>query len=128
MKLPTQHQLFWILVPSAIISVYLAKVHTWDTNFITNGSSHSGTVSTTWFSFFQVVSAYSSCGLSLVDDLMMPFQNCYLLIYVLLFPTLSGNQALALFLRAEVWLLSKVVRSGSELEVLLHFILTHSRR
>ena len=41
---------------------------------------------------------------------------------------LAGNQALPLFLRVEVWLLSKVVRKGSELEISLHFLLTHSRR
>lgn len=59
---------------------------------------------------------------------MIPFQFTYLLIYVLLFPMLAGNQLLPVFLRAEVWMLSKVVKHGSELEVELHFILTHSRR
>ena len=59
---------------------------------------------------------------------MIPFQTNYLFIYVLIFPMLAGNQALPLFLRMEVWLLSKIVRKGSELEVSLHFILTHGRR
>ena len=65
---------------------------------------------------------------SLVDTNMVLFENSYLLIYVLLFPMLAGNQALPLFLRVEIWLLSKVVRKGSELEIALHFLLTHSRR
>jgi hypothetical protein len=64
----------------------------------------------------------------LVDELMVPFQNCFLLIYVLIFPMLAGNEALPLFLRGELWLLSKMVKRGSELEVSLHFLLTHSRR
>jgi Trk-type K+ transport system membrane component len=65
---------------------------------------------------------------SLVDQLMVPFQHSYLLIYVLIFPMLAGNEALPLFLRLEVWLLSKVVKRGSELEVSIHFLLTHGRR
>ncbi|ORY22841.1 cation transport protein-domain-containing protein [Naematelia encephala] len=122
------HQLFWMLIPSAILAIYFAKVHTWDTAFIDNGVYQAGTISSTWYSFFQVVSAYTSCGLSLVDILMVPFQNCYLLIYVLIFPMLAGNQAIPLFLRVELWLLTKLVKKGSELEVSLHFLLTHSRR
>ncbi|KAK4687581.1 Trk/Ktr/HKT type cation transporter, partial [Tremellales sp. Uapishka_1] len=122
------HILFWTLIPITIIAVYLARVPYWDSNFIANGATQSGTVNETWFTIFQVVSAYSSCGLSLVDTLMVPFQHTFLLIYVLLFPMLAGNQALPLFLRIEVWLLTKVVRKGSEFDVSLHFILTHSRR
>jgi len=59
---------------------------------------------------------------------MVPFQNCYLLIYVLSFQILAGNEALPLFLRMELWLLTKVVKKGSELDVSLNFLLTHSRR
>ena len=47
--------LFWILVPTAIIAIYFARVHDWDSNFISNGSTQSGTVNKTWFSFFQVM-------------------------------------------------------------------------
>lgn len=64
----------------------------------------------------------------LVDAQMIPFQTCFLLIYALVFPMFGGNQGLALFLRVELWMLSKVVRTESELELSLHFILTHSRR
>jgi hypothetical protein len=64
----------------------------------------------------------------LVDQLMVPFENCYLLIYVLIFPMLAGNEALPLFLRAELWVLTKLVSKGTELDVSLHFLLAHSRR
>ena len=59
---------------------------------------------------------------------MIPFQHCYLLIYVLFLPLLAGNHALPLFLRLEIWLFSKVVSPGSETDVQLRFILAHSRR
>jgi Trk-type K+ transport system membrane component len=70
----------------------------------------------------------SSPRFSLVDSSMLQFQTCYLMIYVLAFPILAGNQAMPSFLRFELWLFSKVVTPGSELDVLVHFLLTHSRR
>lgn len=59
---------------------------------------------------------------------MAPFENCYLLIYVLLVPMVAGNQALPIFLRIEIRLLTKFVKKGSELDIALHFLLAHSRR
>lgn len=59
---------------------------------------------------------------------MIPFQNCYFLIYVLVFPLLAGNQLIPIFLRGEVWLVSKFAKSGGDLEAASHYILTHSRR
>lgn len=59
---------------------------------------------------------------------MLPFQTCYLLIYVLIFPILAGNQAMPSFLRFELWVFSKFVTPGSKMDVLVHFLLTHSRR
>lgn len=67
-------------------------------------------------------------GCRLVDQLMVPFENCYLLIYALILPMLAGNQALPLFMRLEMRLLTKFVRKGSELDISLHFLLAHSRR
>ncbi|KAJ9098041.1 hypothetical protein QFC19_006476 [Naganishia cerealis] len=37
-------------------------------------------------------------------------------------------KALPAFLRVELWIISKFVTPGSELDVLVHFLLTHSRR
>lgn len=67
-------------------------------------------------------------ALRLVDASMLPFQTCYLIIYVLIFPILAGNQAMPLFLRMELWIISKFISPGTELDVLVHFLLTHSRR
>jgi Trk-type K+ transport system membrane component len=45
------------------------------------------------FSAFQVVSAYTNAGMSLVDQSMVPFQRAYLLIFVMMFLILAGNTA-----------------------------------
>ena len=46
-----------------------------------------------WFSLFQVVSAYTNTGLSLVDQSMIPFQMAYPMIIFTAFLILAGNTA-----------------------------------
>ena len=45
------------------------------------------------FSLFQVVSAYTNTGLSLVDQSMIPFQQAYLMIIFMILLILAGNSA-----------------------------------
>lgn len=45
------------------------------------------------FSFFQVFSAFSNTGTSLVDQSMIPFQTAYPMILVMIFLILAGNTA-----------------------------------
>ena len=47
----------------------------------------------TRFSLFQVVSAYTNTGMSLVDQSMIPFQKAYLMIVFMIFLILAGNTA-----------------------------------
>ncbi|PPQ64955.1 hypothetical protein CVT26_015675 [Gymnopilus dilepis] len=44
-----------------------------------------------WFSAFQVVSAYTNTGTSLVDESMVPFQEAYPMIFAMIFLILAGN-------------------------------------
>lgn len=43
------------------------------------------------FSAFQVVSAYTNTGTSLVDESMVPFQKAFPMVYVVMFLILAGN-------------------------------------
>lgn len=45
------------------------------------------------FSIFQVVSAYTNTGMSLSDESMVPFQQAYPVILVMVFLVLAGNTA-----------------------------------
>ncbi|KAL0955885.1 hypothetical protein HGRIS_002083 [Hohenbuehelia grisea] len=44
-----------------------------------------------WFALFQVVSAYTNTGMSLVDQSMVPFQRAYPMIVFMLILILAGN-------------------------------------
>ncbi|KAI8968105.1 cation transport protein-domain-containing protein [Trametes punicea] len=50
-------------------------------------------ISTTWFSIYQVVSAYTNTGTSLVDESMVPFQEAYPMIAFMILLILAGNTA-----------------------------------
>ncbi|GAA5889942.1 hypothetical protein JCM5296_003656 [Sporobolomyces johnsonii] len=85
-------------------------------------------VNPTWFVFFQVWSAFSNLGMSLVDASMIPFQKAYWLIIVLCFLILGGNTALPIFLRLTIWTISKFVPRQSRTRETLQFLLDHPRR
>ncbi|KAG9124577.1 low affinity potassium transporter [Ceratobasidium sp. 392] len=79
-----------------------------------------------WFAAFQVVSAYTNAGLSLIDQSMVPFQTAYPMIFTLFILILAGNTAFPVFLRFVIWLASKVV--GRRSHETLSFLLDHPRR
>ncbi|KAI0317188.1 cation transport protein-domain-containing protein [Amylostereum chailletii] len=98
-----------------------------------------------WFSLFQVVSAFTNSGVSLVDQSMVPFQRAYPMIIFLFYLVLAGNTAFVsftlywllacsddlrqpIFLRFYIWLLTKIVPSKSRAHETLHFLLDHPRR
>jgi len=81
-----------------------------------------------WFSIFQVVSAYTNAGMSLVDQSMVPFQRAYPMIFAMIFVILAGNTAFPIFLRFSVWVTTKLVPKRSQLNETLHFLLDHPRR
>ncbi|KAK0189880.1 potassium transporter [Armillaria mellea] len=78
-----------------------------------------------WFSFFQVMGAYTGGGLSLVDLGMVPFQTAYLMIFPLMFVILAGNHALVCL---HTWICSKITKPDSDLDKALDFLLHHPRR
>ncbi|WVQ96961.1 hypothetical protein IAU59_004070 [Kwoniella sp. CBS 9459] len=115
------------IIPFAIVAIYFAKIHTWDSAFQPSAGVQTGSVNKTWFSFYVVVSAYTGTGMSLIDQGLAPFATCYLLIYVLVFVLLAGNHALPIMLRFVLWLGTKITRRGEKFET-LHFLLDHPRR
>lgn len=49
------------------------------------------------FSLFQVISAYTNTGMSLVDQSMVPFQRAYPMIVTLVFLIIAGNTGFVSF-------------------------------
>ncbi|KAK9899237.1 hypothetical protein P389DRAFT_209225 [Cystobasidium minutum MCA 4210] len=81
-----------------------------------------------WYAAFNVASAYSNAGLSLLDDSMVPFQRSYGYVLVLGFCILAGNTAFPVFLRLAIWTLSKMTRGESRFRESVQFLLDHPRR
>ncbi|WVW80474.1 hypothetical protein I302_102456 [Kwoniella bestiolae CBS 10118] len=125
--LVTGYMLVCQVIPFAIISIYLAKVHKWDSAFEPTQSVQIASADKTWYSLFLSASAFTGTGMSLVDQGLAPFQNCYLMIYVLVFVLLAGNHAFPIILRFIIWLGTKITRRGEKFET-LHFLLDHPRR
>ncbi|EJD08005.1 TrkH-domain-containing protein [Fomitiporia mediterranea MF3/22] len=112
------------LLSFAIIAPYLSIRH-WVSVF--NPPSLHQHVSPVWYSAFQVVSAYTTCGLSLVDQSMVPFQEAYPLIFVCTFLIFAGFLAYPVFLRFFIWSIMKLI-PNTRLNETLHFLLDHPRR
>ncbi|KAF9243244.1 cation transport protein-domain-containing protein [Melanogaster broomeanus] len=86
-------------------------------------------VATPWFSLFQVVSAYTNTGMSLVDQSMLPFQTAYPMIFFMMVCILAGNTGfVSSSLRFMIWTITKFVPADSRLNETLHFLLDHPRR
>jgi len=81
-----------------------------------------------WFSVFQVTSSYTSCGLTLADESMVPFETMYPMIFSMIFTLLAGKQGLPIALRFSIWLCTKIAPNGSRINETLQFLLDHPRR
>lgn len=103
---------------------WLSSVSTYDHVF----EAQPRLVSKPWFSIFNVMAAYTGAGLSLVDLGMVPFQEAYLMSIALGFSILAGNNALPVFLRFTIWILSKMFSEDSGTRKTLSFLLDHPRR
>ncbi|KAL0072467.1 hypothetical protein AAF712_000230 [Marasmius tenuissimus] len=113
------------LIPFVIIAPYISQSK-WHDAF-TPPALHRK-VNPVWFALFQTVSSYTNTGTSLVDTSMLPFQNAYVMILLMIFLILAGNTAFPIFLRFTIWILTKLVPKTSRANETLHFLLDHPRR
>ncbi|KAJ7668683.1 cation transport protein-domain-containing protein [Mycena polygramma] len=113
------------LIAFTIIAPYMAQSR-WGADFLPPMQHKK--IPSTWFSLFQVVSAYTNTGMSLVDQSMVPFQRAYPMIVFMVLLVLAGNTAFPIFLRLLIWTLSCIVPAGSRSSETLHFLLDHPRR
>lgn len=84
--------------------------------------------SSTWYTFFNVWSAYSNLGMSVLDSSMTEFQSTYYWILVLMVLILAGNTAFPIFLRLIIWILCKAAPKDSQFKETCQFLLDHPRR
>ncbi|WVQ85711.1 hypothetical protein IAT38_007877 [Cryptococcus sp. DSM 104549] len=121
------YMLVYQMIPFAIMAIYFSKVGSWNTAFQSDAGTQADNVNKTWSMLFLSSSAYTGCGMTLTDQGLAPFQEAYLLIYVIIIVMLVGNHALPIMLRFVIWLGTKIYRRGVKHET-LHFLLDHPRR
>ncbi|KAG1861717.1 cation transport protein-domain-containing protein [Suillus subalutaceus] len=110
------------LVSFVVIAPYMS-LPKWASNF--EPPAQFRIITVPWFSLFQVVSAYTNTGTSLVDQNMVPFQTAYPMILFMILCILAGNTA---FVSVRSWIIKKLVPRDSRLDETLHFLLDHPRR
>ncbi|KAI6163432.1 cation transport protein-domain-containing protein [Pisolithus thermaeus] len=113
---------FGIQIVSFVVIAPYMSMSRWSSDF--NPPALQRPVSPVWFSLFQVISAYTNTGMSLVDQSMVPFQTAYPMIFFMIFCILAGNTAFV----SLTWVVTKVIPAGSRLNETLHFLLDHPRR
>ncbi|GAA94848.1 uncharacterized protein L969DRAFT_97190 [Mixia osmundae IAM 14324] len=96
--------------------------------YASNFTQTGGYTSPVWYIFFNVWSAFSNTGMSLLDSSLTLFQDAYLLLIVTIFLILAGNTAFPVFLRLTIWILAKCSPRQSRYRETLDFILDHPRR
>ncbi|KAK7057587.1 potassium transport protein [Favolaschia claudopus] len=113
------------LIAFTVIAPYIAQSR-WKSNFLPPMQHKK--IPSTWFALYQVVSAYTNTGTSLVDQSMVPFQHAYPMIVFMAFLILAGNTAFPIFLRLTIWTMTRFVPKNSRANETLHFLLDHPRR
>ncbi|KAI6014220.1 cation transport protein-domain-containing protein [Pisolithus microcarpus] len=118
---------FGIQIISFVVIAPYMSISKWSSDFEPPALQRS--VAPYWFSLFQVISAYTNTGMSLVDQSMVPFQTAYPMIFLMIICILAGNTAfVSRTLRFTIWIVTKTIPAGSRLNETLHFLLDHPRR
>ncbi|KIK16827.1 hypothetical protein PISMIDRAFT_112632 [Pisolithus microcarpus 441] len=113
---------FGIQIISFVVIAPYMSISKWSSDFEPPALQRS--VAPSWFSLFQVISAYTNTGMSLVDQSMVPFQTAYPMIFLMIICILAGNTAFV----SRTWIVTKTIPAGSRLNETLHFLLDHPRR
>jgi hypothetical protein len=82
----------------------------------------------TWWGFFTATSAFNDVGFTLTPDSMISFQDAIWPLLALSFFIIIGNTGFPIMLRGIIWMISKVVPTGSGIWEELRFLLDHPRR
>lgn len=115
---------FWIMLIIVVMTPYVCYTNAG--NVIR--TSQPGNLDPAWWSVFASLSAYTNCGLNLLNENMIPLSNNYLVLIFTGMIILTGNTLYPVFLRGTIWALSKMVPEHSEMHHALTFLLHHPQR
>lgn len=85
-------------------------------------------ISRTWWGFWTANSAFMDLGFTLTPDSMNSFNTSEYAMMIMWFFIIIGNTGFPVMLRFIIWVLAKIVPSGTGLWEELRFLLDHPRR
>ena len=85
-------------------------------------------VSRVWWAFFSMSTAFNDVGFTLTPDSMISFNTAIWPLLLMSFLIIIGNTGFPVMLRCIIWIISKLVPTGSGLWEELKFLLDHPRR
>ena len=85
-------------------------------------------VTPTWWAFWTANLSFMDVGFSLTPDSMISFQKSQYVLMVMWWFIIIGNTGFPVLLRFIIWVMSKIVPTGSGLWEELKFLLDHPRR
>lgn len=119
--------LYWLLVQLIPIVIF-APIFQYKYRWLFGPEQGTANNRGGWYAAFNVISAYTNTGTSLLDESMVPFQRTYSWILVVGFLILAGNTAFPVFLRFVIWVMSKITPKQGRFSETLQFLLDHPRR
>lgn len=85
-------------------------------------------ISKTWWGFFTSNVAFMDVGFTLTPNSMISFQRSEYVLMIMWFFIIIGNTGFPVMLRFLIWVLAKLMPTGSGLWEELRFLLDHPRR
>ncbi|KAF7505840.1 hypothetical protein GJ744_000415 [Endocarpon pusillum] len=118
------YNLFWLALGTAFLVPYSYR------SSVVNvlHSTQPGSLNPGWFGFFACSTSFANGGLNLVNANFVPFQSYYFILTVCGVLSLAGNTQFPVLLRLVIWIMSKILPSGSKSRQTLTFLLDHPRR
>lgn len=81
-----------------------------------------------WWAFFNSISSFNNCGMSLLDANMVPFaRHGKFVLLTQSFLILAGNSCFPVFLRLLCWIMGKFSRKGSEIQAGLEYLMDEKK-
>lgn len=118
------YSVIWILVGITILAPWAEYTHI---NTLIK-MDQPGNLNAPWYSSFLAVSAFTNCGLDLLNSSFSEIQNEYLVILVTIVLLLAGNTLYPVILRFAIWALHHLSPKQAKVRATTQYLLDHPRR
>lgn len=118
------YQLFWYTLGVVFLVPYAYRA---ETRAILREAQPGG-LNPGWWAFFSTVTEFANGGLNVLNANFIPFSGMPYILIIAGALALIGQTQFPIFLRLTIWMMKKMVPTGSRLHNTLQFLLQHPRR